>query len=467
MYLQDYDFTLEYRKSTYMSHVDYLSRNPVNVCTTIKPSTWAQIAQSADTEVAILIEKLNDGLLDDTRYKKINDMLYYKYDEVGERSRLLYYVPKGYRLSLLRVFHDEHDHLSYEKTVDLILKHFWFPGLRSFTKKYISHCVNCLMYKKAPRAPLQPITSWQKPSVPFDTIHVDALGPLPESDGYKYILILIDAFTKFCLLYPMRKQDSLEFKRVNTSAISNFGTPRLLVCDRGRMFVNVEFTSFAAEYGIELHFITPEMHQSNGQVERYCRTVLNMVRIEVKLKSESWSQVLWKIQLIINITKHASTSCSALNLLIGTETTTPVINSLIKDITVAGSTPNREAWRELRRQRAETNLEENRIAQDAYVNKNRKACKKFKINDFVYAIKRSQSTGKLDSGMRGPYRITKELANNRYELTLISNSYGKVTQASAEYLVPWNGEWTPDACAAFFESKLPHFTIFIKKKDIS
>lgn len=122
MYLQDYDFTLEYRKSTYMSHVDYLSRNPVNVCTTIKPSTWAQIAQFADTEVAILIEKLNDRLLDDTRYKKINDMLYYKYDEVGERSRLLYYVPKGYRLSLLRVFHDEHDHLSYEKTVDLILK---------------------------------------------------------------------------------------------------------------------------------------------------------------------------------------------------------------------------------------------------------------------------------------------------------------------------------------------------------
>lgn len=179
-----------------------------------------------------------------------------------------------------------------------------------------------------------------------------------------------------------------------------------------------------------------------------------MIRVEVNLKSESWSQVLWKVQLTLNITKQASTSCSALNLLIGTEATTPLINSLIKDITIEGSTHNREAWRELRRQRAETNLENNRVAQDAYVNKHRKAPRKFKANDFVFVIKRSQSTGKLDSGMRGPYRITKELANNRYELTLLSNSYGKVTQASAEYLVPWNGEWTPDACTAFFESEL-------------
>lgn len=32
VYLQDFDFTLEYRKGTSMSHADYLSRNPVNIC---------------------------------------------------------------------------------------------------------------------------------------------------------------------------------------------------------------------------------------------------------------------------------------------------------------------------------------------------------------------------------------------------------------------------------------------------
>lgn len=53
----------------------------------------------------------------------------------------LLYIPKGHRLSLMRVFHDEHEHINVEKTLDLILKHFWFPGLRQFVSKYIAHCL--------------------------------------------------------------------------------------------------------------------------------------------------------------------------------------------------------------------------------------------------------------------------------------------------------------------------------------
>lgn len=453
MYLQDFDFTLEYRKGQFMPHADYLSRNPVNLCVVQRPLNWARVAQAADDETVTLLEKLDQGQLDSSRYVKKNDLLYYKYNPIGEQSRLLCYVPKGFRLSLLRVFHDEHEHISIEKVLDLILKHFWFPNLRQFVKKYIDHCVVCLTHKKVPRAPLQPIVSWTKPSVPFDTIHVDALGPLPESNGYKYVLILVDAFTKYCFLYPMYRQDSTELKRAFTNAISIFGTPQLIVCDRGRMFDSAEFNEWAANFGIQLHFITPEMHHENGQVERYCRTVLNMVRIEVNHKHESWSNALWKIQLVLNTNKQKTTQCSALNLLIGTEATTPAINALVRDITVGGSTPNREAWRELRRQRAEERLARNQSDQDARVNRSRKAPRAFAVSDMVFVKKSSQATSKLDSGIRGPYRVTSCLPNGRYELQLIAGSYGKTTQAAAEYMLPWDGEWTPEACAAIFECK--------------
>lgn len=57
---------------------------------------------------------------------------------MGEEARLLCYIPKGHRLSLLRVFHDEHDHVGVDKTLDLILKHFWFPGLKQFVQKVVS-----------------------------------------------------------------------------------------------------------------------------------------------------------------------------------------------------------------------------------------------------------------------------------------------------------------------------------------
>lgn len=113
-----------YHNGTSLSHADYLSRNPVNVVKIQKPRSWAQIAQAADEETQNLIEQLNDGKLDPNQYVTKNDLLYYKYTPVGEEPRLLCFIPKGHRLSLLRVFYDEHDHHGVDTTIDLVLKHF-------------------------------------------------------------------------------------------------------------------------------------------------------------------------------------------------------------------------------------------------------------------------------------------------------------------------------------------------------
>ncbi|CAH2208553.1 jg1094, partial [Pararge aegeria aegeria] len=451
IYLQDFDFTIEYRKGIMMPHVDYLSRNPpLLVNQVIRPRNWAQIAQAADGETQNLLEKLQQGSLDSSRYVAKHDLLYYRYKPVGEEPRLLCYVPKGHRLSLLRVFHDEHEHVGVDKTVDLILKHFWFPSLRQFVSKYVAHCLICISKKRVPRSPQQYITSWEKPDVPFNTVHVDALGPLPPSNGFKFVLLIVDAFTKYCLLYPMRRQDVVELKRIITQAVSLFGVPTLMVTDKGRMFESNEFVTWTNDLGCDLHHITPEMHQANGQVERYVRTVLNMIRIEVNHKGSTWSEVLWKLQLVLNITKQKSTRNSPLNLLIGTEATTPVIRGLIRDLATENARPNREALREITRHRTRQLLRENQGRQDEYANRHRHPPRQYAVGDFVFVIKFSQSTGKLDPGMRGPYRVVGALPSGRYELKLLSGSYGKTTQAAAQYMVPWRGEWCPETCAAFF-----------------
>lgn len=453
MYLQDFDFALEYRKGSSMSHADYLSRNPVNVCEVRKQQNWARIAQAADEETQQLIQKLTDGQLDSNRYVHKNDLLFYKYSPIGEEPRFLCYVPKGHRLSLLRIFHDEHDHLGADKTLELIRKHFWFPSLKSFVQKYIGHCLICLTHKKAPRAPRQPIHSWEKPCAPFEIVHIDALGPLPQSNGYRYVLIVIDSFSKFCLLYPMFGQDAIELKRLVTNVISLFGTPKLIVADRGRMFQSSDFTKFISELGIDLHLITPEMHHSNGQVERYCRTLLNMIRIQCNHRQDEWADMMWRSQLILNITKQKTTQLSPLNLLVGIEAATPLIRHLVRDAALDSSHPNREAMREMQRQRASERLARNQQQQDTTVNASRKTPRAFETNSLVFVIKQTQSTGKLDSGMRGPYRVVKALPHDRYELQLLTGSYGKSTQAAAQYMKPWRGEWTPETCAAYFESE--------------
>lgn len=451
-YLQDFTFNIEYRKGAMMPHVDYLSRNPpLHVLNITRPRNWAQIAQAADEETQTLLQRLRDGDLDSGRYVQRNDLLYYKYTPIGDEPKFLCFIPKGHRLSLLRVFHDEHNHIGFDKTLDLVLKHFWFPGLRQFIKKYIDHCVTCISKKRVPRAPQQNITSWAKPEVPFSVIHIDVLGPLPESNGHKFVLLIVDAFTKYTLLYSIYKQDVMELIRTITNAVSLFGAPSLVVTDKGRMFESSRFVEFIKEMGSDIHYITPEMHHANGQVERYARTVLNMIRIVASHQEGRWSETLWRLQLTLNITKQKTTQTSPLNLMIGTDATTPVIRSLVRDVALEGSQPNREARRELRRNRAFELLRNNQSRQDEYVNRNRRPPLVFNINDLVFVIKFSQSTGKLDPGMRGPYKVIRALPSGRYELRLLSGSYGKTTQAAAQYMVLWKGEWCPDTCAAFFE----------------
>lgn len=453
VYMQDFQFNIEYRKGVLLPHADYLSRNPVDILHIRKPTNWAQQAQTADSETQNLIDSLKEGSLDSTRYEVRNNLLYYKYSSAGDDTRLLCFIPKGYRLSLLRIFHDEHDHIGIDKTAELILRHFWFPGLRAFVRKYIGHCLVCLTCKKIARAPHQPIESWSKPDTPFATLHMDVLGPLPESKGFKYVLVVVDAFSKYCLLYSLYRQDAEDLKRVFTNVISLFGTPQLIVSDRGRMFECNSFQSWISELGCKFHFITPEMHHENGQAERYCRTVHNLIRVEANNKGAEWSDALWRVQLILNLTKNAATNESPLKLLVGIDATTPVLRSLVRDVALENTSGNREALMVLKRQRVSERLAIRQRRQDEITNKGRKQPRAFKIGDFAFVIKQAQSTGKLDSGMRGPYKVTSVLPHDRYELELLSGSYGKRTRAATEYMVPWRGEWTPETCATFFQSE--------------
>ncbi|XP_026327446.1 uncharacterized protein LOC113235768 [Hyposmocoma kahamanoa] len=270
-----------------------------------------------------------------------------------------------------------------------------------------------------------------------------------EAEGYKYVLVIIDAFSKYFRLYALYRQDTSELKRAYTDAVSLFGSPKLLVTDRARMFESSSFQDMVRSLGSDIHFITPGMHHENGQAERYCRTLLNLLRIEVNHRQQSWPEVLWKTQLILNSTRHSTTNLSPLQLLIGSESSTPIIRALVRDVALDIATSNREATMALRRQHVSSLLSANQQRQDEYVNKNRKSPRGFEVNDKVFVIKASQAAGKLNSCMRGPYKVLKCLPHHRYELELLVASYGKRTEAAAENMVLWAGEWTPETCAAF------------------
>lgn len=114
----------------------------------------------------------------------------------------------------------------------------------------------------------------------MDRIQLDVCGPFPLSDsGNKFILVIIDQFTKWVEAFPIPSEDSeTTAKRLVFDFISRFGFPSEVHTDQGQNFQNNLFREVCRLLGIAQSRTTPYHPSSNGQVERFNRTLLQTIR---------------------------------------------------------------------------------------------------------------------------------------------------------------------------------------------
>lgn len=108
--------------------------------------------------------------------------------------------------------------------------------------------INCLFYKlpggKA-QGYLHPIPKVPKP---FHTIHIDHLGPFIRSrTGKTHILLIIDAFTKFILIYPVQNTASDPAINCLREMVKVFGVPRRIISDRDKSSLAKNSKNFAKQ----------------------------------------------------------------------------------------------------------------------------------------------------------------------------------------------------------------------------
>ena len=126
-----------------------------------------------------------------------------------------------------------------------------------------------------PRAPLQSV----KAGFPMQLVAVDILGTLPESAaGNKYILVTGDYFTRWMEAYPIPNQEAttVATKLVN-ELFCRFSIPEHLHSDQGRQFESAIIAEVCKLLKIEKTRTTPYHPQSDGVVERFNRTLLQML----------------------------------------------------------------------------------------------------------------------------------------------------------------------------------------------
>lgn len=454
-FMQDFQFDIQYKKGKFISHVDFLSRNPVSAplerrhyhevnfieADNVSPESWLKIAQTNDSETQTLMSQLQAGNLDSNQYVIKNNLLHYKTSPDAE-PRL--FVPKGCRIKILKLFHDENCHVGFDKVLHKIRQYFWFPGIIAFIRKYINHCLICVQ-KKGFSGPkqglLHPI---DKTAVPFHTVHLDCTGPFPTTtEGFKHILLLVDGFTKFCLLKPLKTLSTGELIPIIRETVTLFGTPSLVVTDRGTNFSSNQIQALFRELNIEHHMIATGTPRGNGQVERYVATVVNMLNTMCEEPSD-WPNVLIKVQQSINTTVQKSTGFTPLRLLIGVEANIPIVQSHLNEIINDEDLHpdiDVQADREIAKQRLQKIAESFKQRFD-HVRRNNK---QYNIGDLVYVSQDHRRNDKLKSRFKGPYEIQSILPNDRYALK--GNGNVRNIVVAKEKLRFWPGEWVDEDSA--------------------
>lgn len=298
--LEEFDYTLEHRSGSRMKHVDALSRYPVNVITRSGTaiSTSIKNAQVNDEHLKTVRAVLEKGPYQDFILK--NDVLY----KMHNGRELI--IPKNMQTEIIRSAH-ENGHFGIKKVEELILREYYFDHMKDKISSHIKNCVKCILAERKRGKQDGFLHEIEKSDIPMDTWHVDHLGPLPStSKQYKHIFAVIDAFTKFVWLFPVRSTTSAESLNKLKVVQSTFGNPRRIIDDRGTAFTSKEFTGYLEEQKIGFCPITTGVPRANGQVER-----LNSIVIAVLTKLSVDNPMTWyrhvdRVQRCINSTYQAS-----------------------------------------------------------------------------------------------------------------------------------------------------------------
>jgi len=390
-----------------------------------------------------------------------DELLVRRWDVLG--TDLVYWqalVPLSQRRTVLRYSHDikASGHLGIKKTLHKVRQRYYWPCLQRDVKIYVNGCEACAKRKgpgKTKRAPMQVSRS----GYPMERIAVDILGELPlTEDGYKYILVVSDYFTKWTESYPMPNMEASTVAKVMVEQlVCRFGIPGKIHSDQGRQFESKLFSEMCKLLQVGKTRTTPYHPESDGMVERFNRTLCEMLSAYVQENQKDWDKHLPFVMMAYRAAEHETTGMSPNMLMLGRETATPLDIAYEMPSCIKSVPSNQWVWElQDRLESAHRFVREytgRSIQRQKKYHDSKLSFEKFDRDDRVYVyfpVKRVGTTAKFTPFWRGPFQVKERISDVLYKVDC--GRYGsfqvihvdRLRRAKGQVLLGEGGEDMPE-----------------------
>ena len=483
--LQEFDFEVKHRQGKQHANADAMSRKPCVQCGRSSHDELLSIqalpadmvpvfslsyqnlrqAQWEDSSIQPILQSKEENKKPDRRTIKGQSRelrrLYQMWDQLIVRNNLLYrqfqnpdgtshlqlVVPRKLRDEILQEVHGgiTSGHFGEDKTLCRLKERFYWPGHYNDVRTHCQSCSACAS-RKSPvphrKAALQNVQT----GYPMQLVAVDIMGPLPRTNaGNQYILVAGDYFTRWMEAYPIPNQEAVTVaEKLVNNFFCRFSVPEQLHSDQGRQFEACVFQEICKLLHINKTRTTPYHPQSDGLIERFNRTLQNMLAVSLSDSSSDqseWETLLPKACLAYNTSVQPTTGFTPFFLMYGRQARLPVdimYGSPEPDVTTSTDYA-KEVKRTLQnsyeivRTKMQAELRREKEFYDEKVHR-----KSFEVDDLVWlhsSVVRKGKSKKFHCPWLGPYKVIKKLSDSTYRIKQFPR--GKRTVVHFDRLKPY------------------------------
>jgi len=215
-------------------------------------------------------------------------------------------------------------HLGHRRAKLLLQKRFFWPRWSSDVRLAKQRCHQCAKYQKPrphKRGELQPMLT----GAPWERIGIDVTGPHPTSSkGNVYVLTVIDHFTKWVELLPMRNQEAATVAQLLfDKVICVHGCPLQILSDQGANFESSLFQELCKLMAIDKIRTSTYKPSTNGNIERFHGTMHSMLAKLISENQRDWDQKLPAVAFAYRTSVQESTKFTPYYLMFGREARIP------------------------------------------------------------------------------------------------------------------------------------------------